>query len=235
MRHATKTKQKVIQRRKEGASIPQLAKEFGVAKSSVSLWVRDVTLSEKDKRLLILHTREGLARSHEARTIQKAVWLSKKQDESNRIVETVFLNHERDVWKITAALLFWCEGGKGLNSGIQFMNSDPNMIATFLHALRSGFEIDETKLRALIHLHTYHDRVRQTKFWIQITGIPIERFQGPYIKPNTKKRTREGYPGCISIRYYDKRLAQTLKTLYDAVWKMTKGLGEGVSRRSPKA
>lgn len=110
--------------------------------------------------------------------------------------------------------MFWCEGEKDVRSGIRFINSDPVMIQTFLSLLRTSFPIKEEKFRALVHLHGYHDPVEQQRFWSEVTGIPLERFHKPYLKPNTGRNTRPGYPGCISIRYQDSSLGKALKMIY---------------------
>ena len=48
--------------------------------------------------------------------------------------------------KILCALIYWCEGAK-VKTGIAFTNSDPNLVRTFLHLLKTGFDIDEKNSR----------------------------------------------------------------------------------------
>jgi hypothetical protein len=105
--------------------------------------------------------------------------------------------------KIICASLFWCEGGKNTKAGIQFTNSDPLLIKAFISLLRSSFKIKEEKFRISLHLHEYHNTERQIKFWSKITNIPANQFIKPYKKPNTKKRIKENYPGCVNLRYYN--------------------------------
>jgi hypothetical protein len=96
------------------------------------------------------------------------------------------------------------------------MNSDPALIASFLYAFRNSFKLDETRFSARIHLHEYHNEKRQIRFWSKVTGIPLCQFRKSYQKPHTKLRKREGYPGCISVRYGDAALARTLDAVYHA-------------------
>jgi len=79
--------------------------------------------------------------------------------------------------------------------------------------------VDETKFRALIHLHEYHDESKQKKFWSDITKISENKFQKSYLKINTGKRIKENYPGCISIKYYDAKIFKELKALYKSFYK----------------
>ena len=45
------------------------------------------------------------------------------------------------------------------------MNSDPMMIAVFMNQLRSSFDLDENKLRALVHIHDYNNDNEIKEFW----------------------------------------------------------------------
>lgn len=116
--------------------------------------------------------------------------------------------------KLYCSLIWWCEGNKSTVS-LKFTNSDTTLISNFLYLLRYGFDIDESKLRALIHIHQYHDDLAQKKFWSEITKIPLSQFHKSYQKPNTSKRYRENYPGCLALVYYDASVAKELKAIYN--------------------
>jgi len=115
--------------------------------------------------------------------------------------------------KLFCALLYWCEGSKGSND-VRFTNSDPLLIKTFINVFRKSFIIDENKFRILMHLHGYHDENTQKKFWSNITKI--YNFQKTYHKLNSKKRIKEGYQGCITIKYYDVKVLKELKAIYSS-------------------
>ncbi len=115
--------------------------------------------------------------------------------------------------RLICAILFWCEGSK-TTTQVKFTNSDPEMIKYYLRLLRIGFSVDESKFRALVHLHEYHDEKTQIDFWSKLTNIPKTQFHRSYRKPNTQKRIRENYPGCICITYFDARLAKRLWAYY---------------------
>jgi hypothetical protein len=88
------------------------------------------------------------------------------------------------------------------------------MISAFLKLLRTGFEIDEDKLRVNIHIHEYHNDSKQKLFWSNVTGIPIKKFNKSYLKPHTKKTIRENYPGCARICYHSGEVAKKIQSLY---------------------
>jgi hypothetical protein len=70
--------------------------------------------------------------------------------------------------------------------------------------------VNESKFHPCVHLHEYHSLEMQLDFWSKVTNIDKRQFIRPYIKGHTAKRKREGYQGCISIRYYDADLARRL-------------------------
>ncbi len=49
-----------------------------------------------------------------------------------------------------------------------------------------------------------------------ISKIPPEQFNKSYLKPNTKIRIRNNYPGCIVVSYYDHSIAKELAALYNS-------------------
>jgi predicted DNA-binding protein YlxM (UPF0122 family) len=118
------------------------------------------------------------------------------------------LNDEEEKLKIAGVMLYWAEGYKG-GMGIDFANSDPDMIRLFLKFLRQICGIGESRLR--VYLYAYEDQnIDALKdFWSKITQIPLVQFSKPYIrKHNLCFNGRKMPYGLIHIRYYDKRLGQ---------------------------
>jgi len=209
-------KLKAVELRQNGYLFSEIAAELNIAKSTAYSWTSRIELTAKQLEL-IADKRKRLQRQQ----IDKLALLRKQRTVNNnhqinlealRVVGNLDLSKE--VKKILCATLFWCEGGKDVASGIYFINSDPVMVRTFLSLLRKSFALDERKFRALVHLHEYHNKSTQLKYWSELTRIPIDQFHKSYLKPHTGKNTRHGYPGCISIRYLDSSLGKLLKMIY---------------------
>ncbi|MFH2063164.1 MAG: hypothetical protein ABIJ46_03355 [bacterium] len=128
-------------------------------------------------------------------------------------------------WRMLAAVLYWCEGEKGLSSTLTFANSDPAMVSLFLKSLKNGFDVDLGKFRALVHVHEYHDLDEVRAFWSDITGLSENQFHREYVKPHSGTRKRKDYMGCISIRYSDPVVARKVRSLYHALAKKHGGVG----------
>ncbi|MBI5613783.1 hypothetical protein HY947_02575 [Candidatus Gottesmanbacteria bacterium] len=121
-----------------------------------------------------------------------------------------------DLKRLLLSFLIWTEGGKSSDRYVTFINSDPLMVQTFLKLLRQSFVIQEEKIRALIHMHEYHNEEKTMQFWMNITNLPKNLFSKTYRKPHTGHRKRINYQGCIRVRYYNAYIARELAALYNS-------------------
>ncbi len=205
-------KEEAIRLRESGFSLSEISESLNVAKSSVSLWVRNVPLSENAQ--LRIQEKRTLSRQKSAQT--NIALTDLKMDQAHEYAKTVLAGVELnpDNARLLCSLLYWCEGVKIRRTNtFGFTNSDPNLMREFMKLFREGFDIDEKKLRPALHLHEYHDAEAQLQFWSNTTNIPLSQCHRPYIKPHTGKRIREGYQGCVTVRYFDVELARRLEAI----------------------
>lgn len=116
--------------------------------------------------------------------------------------------------KALCALLYGCEGSKREKGKLAFINSDPELVRFFLFLFRQAFSANEEKFRVLMHLHEYHDENEQKRFWSEVTDIPRKQFLKTYQKQNGKKIIRDGYQGCVSVRYNSGSIQKELVGIY---------------------
>lgn len=198
--------------RLKGFSYGEISQKLNIAKSTAYLWVNKIELD--DKARAELDRKRTLSRL-KALKVLKEIRKSRIGDiekHANDSIKDIRLS--KNLSKLLCSFLYWCEGSKNKNSLI-FTNSDPNMIRSYLKLLRSSYEINEKKFRALVHVHKYHNEVEIKKFWSKITNIPLSQFSKSYLKSNTKKVIREGYKGTVCIYYYDYRIALELGFIYN--------------------
>ncbi|NQU77524.1 hypothetical protein HQ544_02390 [Candidatus Falkowbacteria bacterium] len=211
--------QRAIELRQKGYTLREISELLRISKSTASLWCRKTILSDGAKRIIKLKSEQGTARG--LRTVQKN--REKLRNEISSKVEKKLNNafFNDSIYELLCSLIYICEGATDVNSGATFINSDPGLIQLYLFLLRKSFKLDEKKFRVCVHLHTYHEKAKQIKYWSKITKIPLEQFMKPHQKRSTGKRTKEGYQGCISIRYYDYRVAIELRSMYLVFLKKT--------------
>jgi len=204
-----KEKKYAIRLRHEGRTMNEIATRVGVAKSSVSLWVRNLPLSTKARdRIASLQT-AGQRASQIALFERTRKKLLIAKEEAEKVVSGVVVT--QDIALLVCALLYWCEGAKDRNdTTFTFSNSDEQLVRAFMKLMRHALILDERKFRARMHLHEYHNETLQRKSWSEITNIPEQQFSKTYWKPHTAKTIKKGYPGCIHIEYYDVKIARKI-------------------------
>jgi len=217
MSYPIETKELAVKLRKFGYSIREISHKLRVSKSTASLWLNSVILNKKAKDRL---KKRKILGQYKTMLIAN----SKRLEIQKKISKTVqyqlkTINKTKSLYKLLLSLLFWTEGGKSTDSYVFFTNSDPKMVGLFVYLIRQSFDIHESKFRALIHIHEYHDKKRQIRYWSDITNIPPEQFSKSYVKAHTGKRIRQGYQGSIRIRYYDHKIALELRSFYNTLVK----------------
>lgn len=205
-----KEKFEAIKLRQRGHSLGEIAHTLGISKSTASVWVHGLVLNkiahERLSKRWTLGSKMAAKANREKRISLNKLIANQQAQLVSKITPSCLLD------KVMCALLYWCEGAKQ-SSNVQFSNSDPLLVKLFLRLFRSAFRIEEQKFRVCVHLHEYHDKIKQTQFWSHVTNIPLKQFF-IYRKHHTGKRKKEGYKGCLSIRYYDYRVATELNILW---------------------
>ena len=104
------------------------------------------------------------------------------------------------------AVAYWCEGSKSKSyrrsEEVIFVNSDPGLIAFFLHFLsKIGIDADRFVFRVLIHESA--DVAAAEQFWLGVTGADVSQFRRATLKrhePRTvQRRTGSAYRGCLTV------------------------------------
>ena len=212
MAHSGDVKDQAILLRQKGYSLKEISQIVHVSKSTTSIWVRQVSVSPS-----------GITRMADNKELKRykmsLKWQQVRADKklyyrnlALPIVQNI--RYSQPINKLLCAILFWAEGSKTIDR-IAFTNSDPRMIQSFLRLLRASYDLDETKFSVSAHLHEYHNQDIILNFWANTTNIPLTQFIRPYIKPHTGKNIHAGYKGCITIRYYDRKIAYELEAIYN--------------------
>lgn len=216
MAYPIQIKEKAVTLRKKGCSYNEINRKLRISKGTLSKWLSEIHLSKKARMILENKQIKGSMIAGENKKRKTKLLIQEYLKEGNKTVNHA--NFNNDTLQVICALLYWCEGIKR-SSTLMFTNSDPELVRTFLRLLRKTLDIDETKFRVCVHLHSYHNASKEQKFWSDITNIPLNQFTKPYQKKHGGKRVRKGYNGCASIRYHDVVLHRKLLTTSEAFFK----------------
>jgi hypothetical protein len=117
------------------------------------------------------------------------------------------LSSAQEGLKLAGLVLYWGEGYKTkLSHGIDFANSDPNMVEIFVKFLRQIYRVDEKRFRILLYCYVNQDVTSLIDFWSKVARISKKQFTKPYIRKDFKEDGRKMKYGMIHIRYADKKL-----------------------------
>ncbi len=200
-------KEMVIRSRVRGYSIAEISSRFCVSKSTASLWVKDIKVSEiglkRIENRILLSRMQSYATNHG----KKLNRISKANIEANKLLNKVQINNSLSLSLL--AIMYWCEGSKEDRS-IRFTNSDPNLIRMFLRIMRENFQIDEKRITISLHIHDYHDEQQTINFWSKITSVPAIQFNKVFLKKSDHDYQKTGYKGCIRINYHDEYITRVI-------------------------
>lgn len=213
--------------RADGWALAAIATELGVAKSSVSRWVRDVPAPTVPRSPGGRAVRP--ARPH-AQAERKAREIAELRAEGAARVGTL---SARDL--LLAGVALYAGEGHKRDGAVAMANSDPALVRFFCTWLRRCFDVDEGRLRARLYLHDGLDLEAATRFWSELTAIPATHFGRPYrAVPDGGIRHSKHEHGCLTVRYSCARTHRRIMGLIDGVFapEATSDAGGGLWYRS---
>lgn len=181
-------------------SFAQLQKLTGIPATTIRNWCKNDFLGTRWDTLLITNERK---RQELKQSEIKAV---------NSIKDI-----DKNTAKIFASILYWCEGAKYPSSNkVDLANSDPELLKTFIKLLRTGFYLDESKIRVKLQIHDTHNFEQIKKYWSNTLDIPVSQFMKPTITKRAGGKHKTQYFGTCTIRYLDYKLQLKLIGIYEA-------------------
>ena len=185
----SKEKNKALKLRQKGESIKDIARKLKIAKSTVSLWCRDIKLTaEQIQRLHEKMVKGGYKGRMKGARMQYERRLKKVKEWEKKGVKQIQKISNRDLL-IAGISLYWGEGTRKTRH-LSFSNSDPEMIKFMIRFFRKVCKIEKDRFTAYIGINKIHkNRVKEVeKYWSKITNIPREQFtKTTLIKSKNKK------------------------------------------------
>lgn len=206
MAYARKFRDEIIAYRKNGNSYSQLARKYGVSKSTLSQWLQNIKLDEKASRRISEHTKKILP---VARQIARHKILQRREEyfknlvSKNKHLGDLLL--DKQIAKLVLVILYLGEGSKSLKrGGLVFGNSDPGVISLFLLLFRKTYNLDESKFRCTIQCRADQKTKDLQKFWSIVTRIPERQFYKARIDKRSINKTTKNteYKGVLRIDYF---------------------------------
>lgn len=224
MQAKIKEKEKARELRYAGKSIKRIARLLNVAKSSVSIWCRDIQLTEEQKARFV--------KSYVAR--QKGALANKRKREKEIVTIKTLAKLEIDQLdpsdlkrlKDIGTVLYWAEGGKR-TTNVDITNSDPEIIRVAMLWFRLVCRVPEDKFRVSIYYHYNQNEEKIKRYWSRISGVPLAQFNRSIFKrEGTGHRRRILYRGTCKIRIADRNLFHRIMAWIEQLHLSKKFMGQ---------
>ncbi len=204
-------KEKSIALRRQGYSVKEIAEKLLVAKGSVSTWVRNVKLTQKQKLKLKknIHSPLVIEKRRNSRLLNETTKRNLIINEAAKTIQKL----DKETLRILGTGLYWGEGAKTYRGMLRLSNSDPAVIMMTMRYFREVCGVEDHRFHAQIHIHSVEAVAKAEEYWSKITGIPKSQFYKTYaIKSKSSKNIRTTIPlGTINVGVCDTKLL--LRTL----------------------
>lgn len=204
MRAKSEQKSRARIMRCSGMSIREIARQVGVAHASVSVWTKDIKLTEEQKKKLVRFDGQN----------QKAAAIARRRRAEERRQGWQDIGRKMpllDPAYVAGCMLYWAEGSKSRNV-VEFTNSDQNMMKLFLDFLRRYFGVTSDFVTISINCHLNNgitiDRVH--RHWLEVLSLPASCIRTPTIRTGRSFRKRILLYGICRLRVSSTSIVQRI-------------------------
>lgn len=170
-----------------------------IAKSSLSLWLKDLPLTKSEKTAL--KDRKSASISRGRIKVASILHTRRLVREKEQLIEaqSVFQKYSSEPFFHTGLALYWAEGGKRTDQW-QFMNSDAAMQILMIKWLVVYMSIEKKDLRFRLYVHKAYQSEECDSWWAKKLQVPQSQFLKTIIKPSgLGVKKRPNYRGCLRI------------------------------------
>lgn len=188
-----------IKLRQKGYSYKEILAEIPVAKSSLSLWLKDLPLTKSEKQILKHRTDVNITRGRiKAASANRQNKLNRNQ-EFLKIAKEEFNKLENDTLFHTGVAIYWAEGAKR-NNQFLFVNSDETMIKVMILWLETFTKYSKSDLGFRLYIHNPYIHENWEAWWQKYLGVSASQFKKTILKPTSLGiKKRPNYKGCLRI------------------------------------
>ena len=193
---------KAVAMRRRGRSYSEILSLVPVAKSTLSLWLRNVGLSSKQKQRITEKKRQAMKRGWETIRTRKLARVRVIKSAATSEVRTLI----SDPFWLTGVILYWGEGNKekpwSSSAKVAFSNMDLSMHKLFLAWIKKYLKVAGKDIRYEVYIHEDSDTYSIARYWR--TNLNIQKDQlRIYYKHNVlntkRKNIGRDYKGVLRI------------------------------------
>lgn len=208
MRHKDKEYEQARALRAQGYSVREICKLVDASKGTISVWVRDIALSQEQLHRLDSQRSVGREKARETVLAKRDRRIAQYHTEAEQEYELL----RQDPAFMFGLALYVGEGYKGPNPEIGFINWNPRVVLKAIEFF-AGIGISKSDVKCRVTLHPSQDRSEAEAFWSETLSIPLAQFNQTYqaISPGSRGKRGQKWPhGGCTIRAYSAHLRHKL-------------------------
>lgn len=213
-------REQAIKLRLEGKTYGQIKRELGIPKTTLSDWLKNLSLSQKQYKLLLENRQNSRDLATEKYRLTRA---NQRQTRLRKILDyqakTLIPLSEKEIF-LAGAFLYWGEGEK-THGVISISNTDPKIMKFALYWMTTSLKIPKEQIKARLHLYKDMNSESEIEFWSEILELPKSQFKKPYIKKSNREGLTYksfGHGTCrlyIGSVYQSETVAMSIKAISD--------------------
>lgn len=181
-------------RRQNGKSIRDISSILEIAKSTVSLWCRDIELNKKQVENLLIDKIENIRRGQlNGALVQKNKRLKKVSFYEQQGIKK--LNKLSDKEFFMAGLALYLGEGAKKSRRVELVNSDPKIIKFMIQWFVYNFGVDRSNFTLSVLINQIHRKreVVVRKFWSSYLDFPLSQFRQTIFVKSKQNKIYENY------------------------------------------
>ena len=163
-------------------SYSAIQRKLGVARSTLSYWLREHPLEEKE----IAKLRRSTWLKGEASRERFRVSMREKRERTEEAMyhdqRKKLANVKKESIFVAGLMLYLGEGDKKNRARVGLANTDPQVIQFFIKWLEDILGVEKCKMHIELHLYENMNIEKEEKFWRKITGMPKNQYYKTQIK-----------------------------------------------------
>ncbi|MDP2647973.1 MAG: hypothetical protein Q8P35_01895 [Candidatus Yanofskybacteria bacterium] len=182
-----------VEMRKQGFSYAEIGQKLFLPKSTLSLWLKKVSLTPEQRKKLDDRRIEAARTGSEKKSIRTSQLIQSLQNASIKDVQKI---SKRELW-LMGIVLYWRErflngSDNDLRKGVRFTSSDPDIIKLFLTWLQQvgGIQDDEIMFDIFIGEDKRGEINDVIGHWSKVVGSPRENFSRIYFQKVKRKKSK---------------------------------------------
>lgn len=207
MAYTREFREKARQMRRDGMSVRDIHLELGIAKSSVSMWVRDIKLSDEQFKVLDERKRQLLVSQNRGARANREKFLDLRREYQEEGRKRARENPTK--LHMLGCFLYWAEGAKQ-RTKTYFVNSDADMMLLFAKFLREELHISDQEFTIFVRCHPQpEESIRKLEqFWLDLLKLPSSALKITQIRAGGDKSHNQLNHGLCAIAINNVKVTQ---------------------------